>query len=114
MRRGELKQPDCTAHIRASIDQAGGTHDERGWYATLRYAGCDTRERAVEVKNGLFRAARRAKVSVFTKIEPDADGTWHVEFTAVSKDHARAYVVRTYGKDTASWPYNPFSAGSEK
>jgi len=108
VRRGELKQPDCTAHIRASIDQAGGRHDERGWYATLVYSGCETRERAIEIKNGLYRAARRAKVSVATQVRPADDGTWLVEFTAINKVFGRAYVAATYGNDTHHWPYDPF------
>lgn len=109
MRKGVFKEPNCRAHLQHSVDEAGGKHDQAtGYYATLRYAGCDTEERAKEIKNALFRAARGLGYSVDAKVHhDDSDGSWYVEFAAVNKDHARAYVTKKYGTDPARWPYHP-------
>lgn len=109
VRKGQYREPNCRPHLQASIDQAGGKHDPAtGYYATLRYAGCGTEERAKEIKDALFRAARGMRYSVDAKVHhDDADGTWYVEFAAINKQHARAFVVKRYGEDPEKWPYHP-------
>jgi hypothetical protein len=91
------------------VDEAGGKFDPAtGYYATLRYAGCETQERATEIKNALFRAGRGMGYSVDAKVHADdSAGNWYVEFSAVNKAHARAYVTSKYGKDPERWPYHP-------
>lgn len=99
------------AYILASINQAGGKHHpETGHYATLKYTGCDTRERAQEIKRALHRSAmylhRRkiASVGMHAEIVKDGD-TYTVEFRAVDKALARKHVIEKYGEDPNKWPY---------
>lgn len=96
-----------------SINQAGGTcHPETGHYAKLVYKGCETKERAEEIKRALFRSAvymhkhGHANVSMSAKIVRRGN-EWDVEFLAINKEHAQAYVVRKYGEDRTKWPYSP-------
>jgi hypothetical protein len=97
--------------IQASIDQADGKHHpETGHYATLRYTGCETRERATEVKRALFRCAnwmhKHGIASIGMNAEIIKDGnTWTVEFRAVDKELARQHVIQKYGDDPNKWPY---------
>jgi hypothetical protein len=41
------------------------------------------------------------------KIVKAKDGTWSVEFRAINKAHAKAYVLAKYGADRSQWPYDP-------
>ena len=102
------KEPVLDDHLRASVERANGTPDpETGKYATLIYAGCESRERAKEIVRALYRSARYVKVSVATVIHPANDGTFNVEFTAINKAHARKYVLEKYGTDRSKWAYDP-------
>lgn len=92
------------------MDSAGGKYNEQGHYATLHYTGCETRERAEEIKKALHRSAynmfRRnvMPVTVSSKIIKDGR-TWTVEFFAINKDHSYRYMLDHYGSDTSKWPY---------
>lgn len=98
-------------YLKASIDQADGKHHpETGHYAELIYAGCDTRERAKEIRQALYRSGYHLKVSVMATVEPAKDGTFQVRFRAVNKDHARKFVLDHYGNDSGRWPYQPRAA----
>jgi hypothetical protein len=99
------KSPDLSHYIQASKDAAGGVHDPAtGHFGELHHTGCESRERALEIKRALFRAAGYHKCSVAVRIVQDADGTHRVIFTAIDKEHARAYVKARYGDKP---PYTP-------
>lgn len=98
------KAPFTHEHVQASID---GGKDERGHYRELLYTGCDTAERADEIRRSLHRCAGHLGVSMSARIEALADGTYQVRFRAIDKAAARAYVVKRYGPDRQKWPYNP-------
>lgn len=104
-----LKEPIMDDHVRASVQAVNGKPDsETGFYGTLVIAGIATRERANELRQGLFRAALRQKVSM--NVEPFSqadDGTFVLTFRAINKEFARAYLVKVYGPDRARWPYDP-------
>lgn len=100
------KAPNTNEHIMASV--AGGFADEeRGFYRELLYTGCETQERAQEIKQSLFRCARRLGYSLTATIEAGPGGTFDVRFRAIDKAKARAYMVARYGPDRQNWPYNP-------
>lgn len=106
------KEPILDDYLRASIDQANGQYDpETGHYATLHYVGCESRERAKEISQGLYRAARHVKCSVQATVLPADDGTYTVEFRAIDKSMARKYVLQKYGTNRANWPYDPRHKG---
>jgi hypothetical protein len=104
------KEPILDNHLHASVTQAGGVHDERGHYAELVYAGCESRERAKEIVRALHRSAYHLGVSVTAKPEKSGD-TWSVRYKAINKEHAKAYVLGTYGSDRSKWPYDPRRKG---
>jgi hypothetical protein len=94
----------------ASVNR-GLMNEETGHYATLVYAGCDSAQRAKEITQALFRAAKRNGYSVHC--ETKKRGKQHdVHFTAINKEHARRYVVQKYGTDRSAWPYNPRARNS--
>ena len=104
------REPLLDTHIAASI--AGGQDP-----ATLHYAeltedeinGQAIRDHqlAKELKNALYRAARRKNVSLSATVELRSDGTFQVRFKAIDKAAGRAYMIRKYGSDRTKWPYNP-------
>lgn len=94
--------------VRASISQANGVPDpEKGHYATLVYAGCESRERADEIKRALFRSARYVGVSVSASVKAAGDGTYAVTFKAIDKSYAKKYMIEHFGADRSKWPYDP-------
>lgn len=99
------KGPFLDAEILASVERAE-MDTETGKYATLVYAGCESAERAKEIVRALHRAAKRQGFSVHAETKRSG-GKWHIHYTAISKEHARRYVVQTYGTDRSAWPYNP-------
>lgn len=105
------KQPVLDHLIHASIEQAGGKHHpETGHYATIRYTGIETRERAQEIVRALHRSAmylhKRKLASVGCKTEiVKENGSFTVVFNAVDKAKAREHVVAKYGEDPNKWPY---------
>lgn len=103
----QRKEPILDSHLQASIDQAAGRHNEQGHYSTLVYTGCETRERAKDIVRALYRSARYLKCSVSAMVKPAGDGTFNVEYKAISKAHARAYILEKYGPDRSRWPYSP-------
>jgi hypothetical protein len=116
----QRKQPVLDQYIKASIDAAGGKYDpDTGWYGTLHYTGCGTRDRAKEIVQALHRSAyymcthNIADVGANCKIIKARDGTYTVEFRASNKAHARAAVIAKYGEDRSKWPYNPRAKGSQ-
>ena len=113
LRRGrQRKEPILDTHLQASIDQASGVHDENGHYATLVYTGCDTRERAKEIVRALHRSGQHMGLSVSATVHPADDGTFNVQYKAIDKAHARAYVLAHYGPDRSKWAYDPRRKGN--
>jgi hypothetical protein len=103
----QRKEPILDSYVKASIDATGGKYDETtGWYGTLVYTGCETRERAMEIRQALYRSAFHLKVSLATDIKKH-DNTFDVVFTAINKAHGKAYVIERYGSDRKSFPYDP-------
>jgi len=105
----QRKPPLLDSHILASV--ADGTVNDEGQYSVLVYTGCETRERALEIKRALFRAAKRQGVSVTAKVEKHGK-EFAVRFRAIDKATARKYVIERYGPDRSLWPYNPRKRGN--
>jgi hypothetical protein len=84
-----------------------------GYDIELTWSGIPTRERAREMRKGLYNAAKlhRPAVSVASEIEPGSNGTWSIRFKVLDKKAARAYIVATYGPDRTQWPYNARQKG---
>ena len=55
------KEPVLDHYLQASVDQCGGQYDENGHYALLVYSGCETRDRAKEISQALYRAGNRSQ-----------------------------------------------------
>jgi len=105
------KEPILDDHLYASVTQAGGVHNEQGHYATLIHAGCESRERAQEIKKALYRSAYHLDVSLMTKIIKAGDGTYSVEYTAIDKAHGKKYMLEIHGPDRSKWSYDPRRKG---
>jgi hypothetical protein len=103
----KLKEPILDHLLHASVNQAGGKHNKEGHYAELVYAGCETKERALEIKRALFRAGKRTGHSVSAKVLRNGN-VYDVHFKAIDKIHAKKYVMDHYGADRTKWPYSPF------
>lgn len=97
------KPPYTHDHVQASV--ARGLNAETGHYGTLIYSGCETKERALEIKRSLYRCAKHLGYSMHAEIEPAGDG-YQVRFKAIDKAAARAYVRKKYGD---RMPYNPYT-----
>ena len=109
----QRKEPILDAHLSASVDQASGVHNENGHYATLVYTGCDTRERAKEIVRALHRSGQTlGSKSVSATVKPAVDGTFNVEYKAINKEHARAYVLEKYGTDRVKMAVRPRRKGN--
>ena len=114
------KQPIMDDYVRASIDAVNGIHDpETGHFGRLVYTGIETRDRAAEIKQALFRSAyymhthKQADVSMSAEVKKQEDGTFNVEYVAINKAHARAAVIAKYGEDRSKWAYDPRARGSK-
>jgi hypothetical protein len=104
----QRKEPILDHLVQASVDQAQGVCDpDTGHYGTLVYAECKDLARAKEIVQALHRSAGHLKVSMSAKPNKQADGTYDVEFRAIDKAHARAFVIAKYGEDRSKWPYDP-------
>lgn len=102
------KLPRLTEHVQHCINQCEGTpHPETGKMGELTIAGCETRERADDLKKQAHRAARDFGVSVSCKVERADDDTYSVTLQVFHKDYARKYMVDKYGPDANAWPYRP-------
>ena len=99
------KEPVLDAHVLASIN-AGPMDAETGFWPEILYAGIETHDRAVEIKRGLYRSAKHLNVSMKADIESSGGG-YQVRYRAISKKHARAHMVKTYGTDRSNWAYDP-------
>jgi hypothetical protein len=96
------------SHIAAAMAQCNGKPaPDTGLMGKLVYVGCDSRERAVEVKRMLYRSASHHKVSLATDIVPADDGTFQVHFSVFHKSYGRKYVLDKYGSDRSKFPYDP-------
>jgi hypothetical protein len=91
-------------------------NEANGYYTELVITGIKTRERAALIKQGLFNAARCLKVSMCASIEAASNG-YQVRYKAISKKHARAYILSKYGPDRETWEaqggYNPRKKASK-
>lgn len=110
-----IKQPDMAEYVQASVDSVPAFDPATGRYATLRYVGIESEQRARELVQGLHRAATRFGYSLHTNA-PSAkvswpanaeDGTWFIEYTCIDKACARAFVLAKYGADRSKWAYSP-------
>lgn len=100
-------EPILDDYVKAAMDSVGNQFNpETGLYSTLVYANCETRDRAKEISQALYRSGRHLKVSVHTDIKKNGSG-YNVEFSVFDKKFARAYVVNTYGEDRSKWAYDP-------
>lgn len=101
------KEPVLDHLWHASIQQAGGVHDDHGHYAELVYNGIETRARADEIKRALFRARRYVAggISGYAIVERDGNG-YRVRFRAINKLHAKQFMLDHYGDDPNKWPYS--------
>ena len=104
--RLRLKEPVMDEHVRASVNAVENFHPDTGHYGELHYTGCASKERAVEIKQGLYRAAKRLGYSMHAAVVKDGDA-WKVVYKAIDKAKAREYVLATYGSDVTRWPYSP-------
>jgi len=108
-------EPILDHEIQAAIDHADGKFNPgTGWYATLDHTGCETFDRAREIKRALYRSARHLGVSLHTELIRAADNTWTVRFTPISKPHGQAYVARQSGGDPSRLAYNPYHRPSKE
>lgn len=99
------KQPVLDDFLRASVDEAGGKHDpETGWYKVKHITGIANNAELKEVIRALHRSKRHVGVSVTATPIRQKNGGYTVEFAAVHRDFARAYVAARYGDNL---PYNP-------
>jgi hypothetical protein len=107
------KEPITDDLVLASVNAAGGTFDPAtGHYARLRFTGCASEDRAREIKQSLFRCAAYLKFSMSATVHRSDDKqTWYVEYVAIDKRMARAYVLATYGPDRSKWSYDPRKKG---
>lgn len=94
-------------HVLASMAAVEAFDPETGWYGTLRHEECKTREEAAAIKQALYRAAQHLKVSMATEIIKEKDGTFTVEFKAINKAHAQAYIAAKCGGDRSKLAYDP-------
>jgi hypothetical protein len=101
-------------YIWASINATNGVHDpETGFYGTLVYAGCESRDRASQIEKALRRCAfymfhhKQADIGMHASIKNKHDGTYDVEFVAVKKAYTYKYLIDRYGSDKSRWPYDP-------
>jgi len=84
-----------------------------GHYGTVVIKPIEDKDRALEIKRALYRSAnylhrnKKMNLSMHAEVVPLADGAFSVEFKAINKSHARAYVLQKYGTDRSKFPYNP-------
>jgi hypothetical protein len=104
------KQPILDHLWVASINQAGGQHDDNGCYQELFYTGIESRQRAAEIKRALYRARKYVAggISGYAYVEKDGDG-YKVRFCAINKTHSYKYMLEKYGSDRTKYPYSPWS-----
>jgi hypothetical protein len=74
---------------------------------SLVYIGCETRERALEVRRMLYRSAGHFKVSLHAPVVQAPDGTYQITFTVYTKSAGRKSVLERYGPDRSAWPFDP-------
>lgn len=105
-------EPILDKYVMMSIELANGEHNaDTGHYATLTIEGATSRDSAHEIVKALNRSAYhlnkklQPKVGIAYKIIKKSDRTYDVEFRAVHKSYAKAYVIQTYGEDPKGWPY---------
>ncbi len=85
------------AWVRPERDERFHSHMQaamaQGYEKPIAYTGIDTPERALDVRKGLFRAARHFKQAIHANVERLDDGTYQVVFVLHSKETARAYIA---------------------
>lgn len=90
---------EAIPYVRAALAQ--GLEIEFTW------RGIPTKERAHDLRRGIFNAARHHAVSVSADAEPACWGEWRIRFTLHDKRAARALHVQRHGADRSQWPYDP-------
>jgi hypothetical protein len=77
-------------HVEAALAQ--------GYEIPVFWKGIETYDRALEIKRGLYNAARHLKVSIHVEMLDAKDGTITVKYTLHDRATARAYI-----KDSGRW-----------
>jgi hypothetical protein len=103
-------------HAKASWTTEAQPYIAAAWQAGYEqehtWAGIPTHERARQLKNGLFNAARLHQPIVAVSCVIEKNGrAWQIRFTLHDKRVARAHVVNTYGDDRTQWPYDMRAKG---
>lgn len=93
MRSNEiLKPPFLDKYIQAAIHHGGNKYDrytgEHGTFIIRTDSSNETQ--ALEIRNALYRAARRQKKELTTKVYANDEGCWVVEFTLIEPSYVKA------------------------
>ena len=97
----ELKPPFLDSYIKAALLQSGNKcNPYSGEYATL-ICGTDSddEEYALEIRNALYRAARRLGKELHTDVYKGDDGKWLVKFTVIKSSYVKSPDFRNVGKN---------------
>jgi hypothetical protein len=66
----------------------------------------------MDMRRGLFNAAKLHGVSLHCNAARQKDGTFTLRYAVHSKQDGRAYVLNKHGDDRSRWPYNPRRKGN--
>ncbi|MBO2459385.1 hypothetical protein [Actinomadura violacea] len=65
----------------------------------------------MELRRGLFNAAKLHGVSLHCNAARQKDGTFTLTYAVHSKTAGRAHVMNKHGEDRTRWPYDPRGKG---
>lgn len=95
-----------------SIDNANGEHDSStGRYAEVVLTGMRSEDHAREIRRSLHRSARHMKYALDAKIERSPGGGQQIRFSAINKEHARAYIENLRRTNPSKVAYDPYGRG---
>ena len=78
----------------------------QGYDVELKITGVEDSE-MLDLRRGLFNAAKLSGVSVHVDKARQGDGTWTLTYAVHDKNRARAHILQKHGTDRQQWPYNP-------
>lgn len=67
---------------------------------------------AMDLRRGLFNAAKLYNVSLHCNAARQTDGTFTLTYAVHSKTDGRAHVLAKHGGDRTRWPYDPRRKGN--